>query len=345
MILGLPVYFVVMDFFIFSIAGWIYESIFVSVRSRKLVNRGFLIGPLLPLYGFGAVSVYLLLRPFSNVPSLLYVMGMLVATVLEYITSVLLEKLFHTRWWDYSDEAYNFQGRIALVPSMFWGFLSLLMFDVLQPAASFLIYSIPESIGHILLKVGVVLFFMDVLYSVIVAINLRKQLENLYEFRKEIEYLLQDARFSSVWELLTINAKGRSGRAILDAYNERKELFFERVKGLREELEEKDPRIVEIEERLKKYWEKRTHFLKRNFLFGNQRLFDAFPNMKLISEKYSAIDVKELLTNVKQRTKKIRFFRKNFKYSKKLKSAKLFKFYYSDKKSDIGSEKDSNIEK
>ena len=96
-VLGLPLYFVAFDFIIFCVAGWIYESTFVSVRAKKVVNRGFLIGPYLPLYGFGAVIVYILLRPFAKIPSLLYIMGMLVATFLEYMTSWLLEVCFHTR--------------------------------------------------------------------------------------------------------------------------------------------------------------------------------------------------------------------------------------------------------
>ena len=74
-------------------------------------------------------------------------MGMLIATVLEYITSWLLEVLFHAKWWDYSEAPYNLNGRIALIPSMFWGILSLVMFDVLQPAASFVIKQIPQRYG------------------------------------------------------------------------------------------------------------------------------------------------------------------------------------------------------
>ena len=84
-------------FILYAVVGWVYESIFVSVRTKKPVNRGFLVGPMLPLYGTGATLVYVLLRPVSLYPSLLYVAGMLIATVIEYITSYVLEKLFHAR--------------------------------------------------------------------------------------------------------------------------------------------------------------------------------------------------------------------------------------------------------
>lgn len=301
MILGLSIYFILMDFYIFSIAGWIYESSFVSIRDRKLVNRGFLVGPMIPLYGFGAVLVYVLLRPFSKVPSLLYVMGMIVATVIEYITSWLLEVLFHAKWWDYSKEPYNFQGRIALIPSMFWGILSLLMFDVLQPAATFLIECIPEETGWLILAVFVTITVIDVVYTVVTTINFRKQLENLYEFRKELEYLLEDMKLSSLKDMLSSTTKELSGRFQMSGFFESKELVFQKLNSMRSSVGEGDSRFAALEEKFRMYWEKSGRFLKKTPLIGNQRLVDAFPTMKIVTKNHSAVEVKELLLNLKQR--------------------------------------------
>lgn len=306
MILGLSIYFILLDFYIFAFLGWIYESSFVSIRNRKLVNRGFLVGPILPLYGFGAVLVYVLLRPFSHVASLLYVMGMIVATVIEYLTSVLLEKLFHTKWWDYSQEPYNFQGRIALIPSMFWGILSLLMFDVFQPAATYLIQLIPESIGYPILTIFIAITCFDVIYTVITAINFRKQLENLYEFKKELEYLLEDIQFSSLRDILFTPVKGKSNRSVRNTFNEKKELFYSKLNSLRSESGGKELNTTAIEERFKSYWENRSRFLKKNPVFGNQRLIDAFPTMKFLPKNHSAVDVKEVLMNIKHKTQPLK---------------------------------------
>ena len=187
MVLGLSIYFILMNFYVFSILGWVYESIFVSIRTKKPVNRGFLVGPMLPLYGTGATLVYVLLRPVSLYPSLLYVAGMLIATVIEYITSYVLEKLFHAKWWDYSTAPYNINGRIAIIPSMFWGFLTLFLFDVLEPFAKWLISLIPESTGQKILAVLIVISAIDLTYTVIETINFKKQLETLYSFRQELE--------------------------------------------------------------------------------------------------------------------------------------------------------------
>lgn len=301
MILGIPVYFVLMDFYIFAFAGWIYESVFCSIRNRKLVNRGFLVGPILPLYGFGAVAVYVLLRPFSKTASLLYIMGMIVATVLEYITSWLLEVLFHTKWWDYTEEPYNFQGRVALIPSMFWGLLSLLMFDVLQPTATYLIELIPGEKGRIFLSVLLVLTVADIVYTVIATINFRKQLENLYEFRKEMEYLLQDVNLASLKELLNTTTKEMMVRVSTRGFVEGRVFLRQRLKNILGMLEDGDSKFAGFEERISSYRERCSQFLKKSPLFGNQRLIDAFPTMKIVTKNRSSIEVKELLINLKQK--------------------------------------------
>lgn len=263
MIFGLSIYFIIMDFFVFSFAGWVYESTFVSVRDHKLVNRGFLVEPALPLYGFGAVLVYVLLRPFATIPTLLYLAGMVLATCIEYLTSWLLETLFHTKWWDYSKEPYNFKGRIALIPSMFWGILSLLMFDVLQPIATKIINAIPEDVGPILLLVFMTIMTVDTIYTVITTVNFQKQLEKLYQFRVELEGLLEGV----------INEESRLGN---------------------------------MEQRVKEFWDSRNYFLKKKPLIGNQRLLDAFPTMKYKPKNHSAIDVKEILMNIKTKTEGIK---------------------------------------
>ncbi len=271
------------------------------LRDRKPINRGFLVGPIIPLYGFGGVIVYLLLRPFSKIPSLLYIMGMIIATLVEYITSWLLEVLFHTQWWDYSGQQYNFQGKIAVIPSLFWGLLSLLMFDVFHPLASFLIGCVTEETGRILLVICISLTALDVVYTLITMINFRKQLENLYELRKEFEYLLEDMKLISLKDILFSTTKELSERFQFSGFLERKDLFFHKLNSLRSSEGEEDSRFSAVEERFHAYWEKCSRFIKKAPLIGNQRLLDAFPSMKLITKNHAAVEVKELLLNIRQK--------------------------------------------
>ena len=101
-------------FFVYSVLGWVWESCYVSVKSKRWVNRGFLHGPWLPIYGSGAVVVLLVTLPARGRPALIFLLGMIGATVLEYVTGESMEKLFHMRYWDYSDKPLNVNGHICL---------------------------------------------------------------------------------------------------------------------------------------------------------------------------------------------------------------------------------------
>lgn len=126
------------SFFIYSVIGWVWETIVCSVQEKKFVYRGFLNGPYCPIYGFGALAFIFFASPFSFSPITLFIAGTIIASVLEYVTSYILEKSFHTKWWDYSDHKYNLNGRIALIPSLFWGFLSvILIYFVNSPIQDF----------------------------------------------------------------------------------------------------------------------------------------------------------------------------------------------------------------
>ena len=120
-------------FMVYSVGGWIYESILCSVTERRFVNRGFLNGPYCPIYGCGALFDLLLLGKVQN-PLLLFLLGAVVTCTLEYLTSYAMEKLFHARWWDYSDRRFNIQGRVCLIGAVVFGTFSVVLIKVLQPA-------------------------------------------------------------------------------------------------------------------------------------------------------------------------------------------------------------------
>lgn len=228
----------------------------------------------------------MLLRPFEAHPSLLFILGMAVATIAEYIVALILEKLTHAKWWDYSNEPYNFHGRIALIPSMFWGFLSIFLFDFLEPFVIKIISLIPASAGIYLLTAAIILTFADLSYTVFTTINFSKQLETLYNFRKEIENQLQDIRFKTLYE--TITSKSIS-------FNNKKETIYQKINTLKEALGT-DARLLQIEERFKSYFDKNSKFLKKHPFNRNRRILDAFPTMKFVPNNKKLVDVRELLT-------------------------------------------------
>lgn len=123
----------ILYFVIYSFLGWVLESIFKSILQKKLVNSGFLYGPMCPIYGFGAIIMYLFLSGFRNNIVLLFFAGFFFLSIWEYIAGVLLEKKFHTKYWDYSDNFLNIKGRVCLLNSVFWGVLGVVFTLLLHP--------------------------------------------------------------------------------------------------------------------------------------------------------------------------------------------------------------------
>ena len=120
-------------FFAFSFLGWLMEVMVVIFKERKIVNRGFLIGPCCPIYGFGGLIMTLLLQNIKNNPIILFLLSLLICSVLEYGTSYVMEKLFHARWWDYSNRKFNINGRICLTNMIAFGLLGCLIIYILDP--------------------------------------------------------------------------------------------------------------------------------------------------------------------------------------------------------------------
>jgi len=128
---------------IYSFLGWVAEVLFVFVGQQKLENRGFLTGPFVPIYGFGAAAMILLVQPYVENPFLVFLASVVIASVLEYVTSFLLDKLFHVRLWDYSGKRFNLHGRICLENSMLFGALGLLLLYVIHPVVTDLLRPLP----------------------------------------------------------------------------------------------------------------------------------------------------------------------------------------------------------
>ena len=160
-------------FYFYCFFGWCFESAYVSFKSRKLVNRGFMRGPFLPLYGSGAIMMLIVSMPFQDNVILTYLAGVAGATVLEYITGVTMEALFKVRYWDYSNQRFNFQGHICLSSSIAWGFLTILMTRVVHRPVEQFVMSIPGNVLFPLTMLLTVYIVVDFTLSFKAAIELR----------------------------------------------------------------------------------------------------------------------------------------------------------------------------
>lgn len=171
----------------YSILGWACETFYCSVGNRKFVNRGFLNGPVCPVYGFGAVLVILLLQSTEKNLVALFLSGMMVTTVLEYLTSVLLEKLFHMKWWDYSRYKFQINGRVCLLNSLMFGGLSVILMRVLHPWISGLIARIPTSLLPWISLGILAIFAVDTVVTVRSILILKGKMQEIQKLLEEIK--------------------------------------------------------------------------------------------------------------------------------------------------------------
>ena len=181
-------------FIIYSFLGWVMESIVRSVCERKLINTGFLKGPFCPIYGIGAIIMFLFLEGFENKPILLFGIAIVLLTAWEYVVGVLLEKIFHTKYWDYSDHKFNFQGRICLTNSIYWGILGVLFVKYIHPFIQQMIAKVDKSILNYTITILFVAFLVDTITSIIHVKNIKTTLEKIENINKEIKEKLKEIR-------------------------------------------------------------------------------------------------------------------------------------------------------
>ncbi|MGN0406682.1 MAG: hypothetical protein ACI4EJ_00355 [Bacteroides sp.] len=175
-------------FFIYCFLGWVWESCFVSVKSRRWVNRGFLRMPMLPIYGFGAIIMLLMTLPFPGNYPVQFCLGVIGPTILEYITGWGMEKIFKMRYWDYSNQKFNINGYICLSSSIAWGFFTIIMTHFLHPPIENLVINYINPIADYILVVGIsILFIIDTVQSARAALDVGKALEKMTEIRAQLD--------------------------------------------------------------------------------------------------------------------------------------------------------------
>lgn len=179
-IFGIDGYEVVMWFLTYSMMGWLVESIYMSFCNHKITNRGFAKGPFCPIYGFGALTVFFILRPYSDNSILLFFLGSFLATTLEFLTALVMKRIFGEIWWDYHEKPFNYRGNICLESSIAWGFYTLFLFMFLQNIVAAFVAMIPvragRAIGNLIL-IGYIMDFSATIY--------RQKKENLQESMDE----------------------------------------------------------------------------------------------------------------------------------------------------------------
>ena len=262
---GIDFYHLMNWLIIYSFFGWVWETCYVSVKSGKFVNRGFINGPLCTIYGFGAVSVYVILRPFSDNILYLYLGGVVVATALEYVTAVLMESIFHTSWWDYSDNKFNFQGRICLGASLGWGAFTVILFKVLHPLVESIVILYPVYVGEIGICVIGIGYVVDFAFSAAAAFRIHEKLP-------VIEAAMEQAKGEMLVKMHEkIASVGFAKEATLESVKERL--------GDVEVLKEMEQKRAAIAAEISAELQKRKEAMAAKVGHNMQRFVKAYPNL------------------------------------------------------------------
>lgn len=273
-------------FIVYSFLGWCVEVVYTALTKGKAVNRGFLNGPVCPIYGFGMIAILgffdsLLAGAGDNARSapILFTGGIFITTCIELFGGWILNKLFHIRWWDYSDKPFNFYGYICPEFSFYWGLGTVFVYRIVHPTVAALTVKLfPVKVGVILLAIFYSMFFADIVVTVATLIGLNKRLKELDRLKTDMRRLSNELS-----EKLGENAIKKANviehskvQAALYAMEAKQEISLELESKRQEASDRRKELIARKEEDERRYAELREK-IYRNRVFGVSRLVKSFP--------------------------------------------------------------------
>ena len=227
-------------FIMYAFLGWCTEVSYAALDTGRFVNRGFLNGPYCPIYGCGVVIVVAILTPLKDNLFILFMGSLILTTVLEYVTGYILEKVFHDKWWDYSDKPFNIKGYICLKFSIYWGFACTFIMDILHPIIYKFIQIIPFIPGVIILSVFMIVFVIDLCITVATILKFNKKLKVMDEMAATI-HKLSDEIGENIYKNVT---------EAVEKTEEFQESHAELINKINETNENAKLKIVETKENL-----------------------------------------------------------------------------------------------
>lgn len=312
-------------FFVYAFLGWCTEVSYAALRTGKFVNRGFLNGPVCPIYGCGVVVVLVGLTPLKGNFVLLFLGSVVLTSVLELTTGFVLEKLFRQRWWDYSDKPFNLGGYICLEFSIMWGFACLFVVDILHPSIEFFIRLIPHTLGWVLLGLFSAAMAVDLAATVRTIAKLNRQLDQIDQLARRLktasnefgenlaDRVLEAAERSADWK--------EDWEAAAEEWSQRRAEFQvqlaqrkERLEGelaqkreqmedeLRQHAQEQAVRLQEGHDKARAEldaWREKLQTQLDSRVFGQRRLMAAFPKMRSTSHRQA---MEQLRRRMERRT-------------------------------------------
>lgn len=301
-------------FFLYAFLGWCTEVSYAALRTGKFVNRGFLNGPVCPIYGCGVVVVLAGLEPLKGNFVLLFLGSVVLTSALEWATGFVLEKLFRQRWWDYSDKPFSLGGYICLEFSVMWGFACLFVVDILHPSIEFFIRLIPHTLGWVLLGLFSAAMAVDLAATVRTIAKINRQLDQIDQLARRLktasnefgenlaDRVLEAAERSADWK--------EDWESAAEEWAQRRAEFQEQLAQKREQMEdelrqraqERAARLQAGHDRARAEldaWREKLQTQLDSRAFGQRRLMAAFPKMRSTSHRQA---MEQLRRRMERRT-------------------------------------------
>ncbi len=302
MLSSMSIYFILLYFFVYGFLGWCTEVGFAAFKTHHFVNRGFLNGPICPIYGVGVTAVITVLTPYKSDIIVLYILSVVLVTVLEGVTGWAMDKIFHNKWWDYSDMPLNIGGYVCLLFSIVWGFACLFIIYFIQPLVHDLLAFIPTIVGIILIIILGITLIADLYVTASTIFKFNRRLAAMEKIAAEMHEISEQIG-QEIFEK-TIRAMDRqeaSKEKLATATDEFKEKMQDTASGLKEKTQgtafELKERALDARERSQEINEElrsriaslHTRYHESTDKPGriSRRLMNAFPKMESRQHKES----------------------------------------------------------
>lgn len=307
----LTLYELLLIFFTYAFLGWCCEVAFAAMKTGTFVNRGFLNSPLCPIYGFGMVIVVVFLTPLTDNSLLLFLGSTVLTSALEFFVGWLLDKLFHTKWWDYSNQKFNLKGYICLQFSVIWGLACVMIMQIFHPVIMDVLYRIPYKVGVVILVILCCLVIVDLIATVTAVRGLQKRLHAITKLAEEIHELSDDLGENIAEVVQAVKLRTDESKTVYDELSamiethlaEEKalaQLHRQQEQELRDQLlgENKEARTARKQLRQEEFRAKLEE-KKRS----QNRIIKAFPSMRVGSDQ-DALDKLRSAVEKKSKNKK-----------------------------------------
>ena len=303
------IYYILLYFFVYGFLGWCTEVGFAAVKEHKFVNRGFLNGPICPIYGVGVTVVIALLTPYKENLILLYISSVILVTLLEGITGWAMDKIFHNKWWDYSEQPFNIGGYVCLIFSLVWGVACVAIMDFIHPPIAKLLSLLPHTLMIVVMVILGIAMFADLYVTASAIFKFNKRLASMEKIAAEL-HEISDQIGEDIYEkvLVAVEKQEVSRQKLDEAAAELKEKTQGTAAGLREKAQETAAGFKEKSQDVPEEMRSRIESLKARYQeLGSKtpkvsrRLVKAFPKME--SRNYK-LQLEELRKKLNEKRKK-----------------------------------------